>query len=720
MAVQTRDFLAQLNPLTPINLGGGGKLDLERQQLELMRQQFEETKRKNAADDEYRKLAQSAATERAKLAIQKQTEQNAALAAAKNLEARQQAIVDINKAYDARDFGGMEVAAHRLNQLGGYARRLDAGDSGFPAWQVALEPPKTPPGLNPMDALGYGTLGTPDTLPETEAKNAEPLSTEEAFRRAGGVPEMRNMPQRIGEGPGPIENMPGRLGEPPPMQNMPGRLGPDPTTDEPDALTSEHLQPGGEASDQYGPPSARPAAPAMPRDIPGLTPGMTSFTPRRAPDAEDLTGGVTNDVPQDVINTAALQYQQEQRLGPVMSAMAEAYPQAYRGNVGKAGQAMLKAGMSPDKTMSLAEAARKEVAGAVEKERAQEFKEKNDIAEAEAKALAEEKDPIKRQVRIDKGGKRAKESFTAAGIKAKAAVFDAAAEITETLSNDDPKDDETVITLLMELKGQVGSQTEPDAMRMTGEGRASFVDTIDTWLFQIANSGFKDELKESIKNTAKKLGARTQGDLFDWIEEMANQAKANEDPLAGKGHRDFVRGALPKRILKAYDEESGGGEEEPAADDEEEPEEGASATIPETSRIASVHNNPGNLKFADQTGAEKGEPAAGGGNWAKFKTVEAGVAALRSQIERDAKAGLSLREFVAKYAPPTDGNDTEAYITQMAKALDADPDDPLSDVDLDAAVRFVAKKESSTEVGASPSKTKGGSGADNAEAAKYL
>lgn len=180
MPIQTQDLLLRMNPLTPINLGGGDQLSLQKQELELMRQKFEETKRQNQADNEYRKLAEASRIRQAELAIQKEREQQQALAAAENLKQRQQAIADMGKLYEARDFGGMSVAAERLNQLGGYARELNPGDP-FPAWQVALEPPKPPPGLNPLDGLGYDTLGTGDSMPEADAANAEPLSTEEAF-----------------------------------------------------------------------------------------------------------------------------------------------------------------------------------------------------------------------------------------------------------------------------------------------------------------------------------------------------------------------------------------------------------------------------------------------------------------------------------------------------------------------------------------------------------
>lgn len=136
---------------------------------------------------------------------------------------------------------------------------------------------------------------------------------------------------------------------------------------------------------------------------------------------------------------------------------------------------------------------------------------------------------------------------------------------------------------------------------------------------------------------------------------------------------------------------------------EPEPQQPSGITIPRESRIAYVHNNPGNLKFVGQDGASQGEPILGKdgevtGHWAAFETPEEGVAALGRQVGLDASRGQTVREFISKYAPP-EGNDTELYIDQAAKALGASPDAKLADIDRNRVVAFMARKESSTELG---------------------
>lgn len=115
-------------------------------------------------------------------------------------------------------------------------------------------------------------------------------------------------------------------------------------------------------------------------------------------------------------------------------------------------------------------------------------------------------------------------------------------------------------------------------------------------------------------------------------------------------------------------------------------------SIPTTSRLASVNNNPGNLRFAGQTGATQGE-----GGFAKFSTPEAGAEALTNQIKLDAGRGLTLAQFISKYAPPSE-NDTERYIQDMIAMTGASADTALEQIDLQTLTRAVAMKESSTKL----------------------
>ncbi len=72
------------------------------------------------------------------------------------------------------------------------------------------------------------------------------------------------------------------------------------------------------------------------------------------------------------------------------------------------------------------------------------------------------------------------------------------------------------------------------------------------------------------------------------------------------------------------------------------------------------NNNPGNLRMVGQPGAEEGLEG-----FASFSTPGQGLNALTRQIVLDTQTrGLTLGEFITKYAPPSE-NDTDGYIRFM-------------------------------------------------------
>lgn len=125
--------------------------------------------------------------------------------------------------------------------------------------------------------------------------------------------------------------------------------------------------------------------------------------------------------------------------------------------------------------------------------------------------------------------------------------------------------------------------------------------------------------------------------------------------------------------------------------------EDATVQIPASSRIAYEHNNPGNLMFVGQVGATQGEAKSGGGFWAKFETPEAGYSALKQQIELDKSRGLTLGQFIGKYAPPSE-NQTLQYISDIGQMTGFGENAELTEVPTDLLAQAIAQKESGTTV----------------------
>jgi len=111
------------------------------------------------------------------------------------------------------------------------------------------------------------------------------------------------------------------------------------------------------------------------------------------------------------------------------------------------------------------------------------------------------------------------------------------------------------------------------------------------------------------------------------------------------------------------------------------------------SPLAVANNNPGNLRFVGQPGAVQGK-----GGFAKFSTPEAGVQAMKNLLVLRKNQGMTLSQLINSYAPPVE-NDTGLYIKQISSALNVPPNTPLSQIDINALARAMAKKESSTIIG---------------------
>jgi hypothetical protein len=83
-------------------------------------------------------------------------------------------------------------------------------------------------------------------------------------------------------------------------------------------------------------------------------------------------------------------------------------------------------------------------------------------------------------------------------------------------------------------------------------------------------------------------------------------------------------------------------------------------------------NNPGDLLFAHQPFAAPHAITGKDGKvrvYAEFDTAEHGWQALERQIRLDASRGLTLQEFIRKYAPASDANNPTSYLAVVMKAI---------------------------------------------------
>ena len=109
-------------------------------------------------------------------------------------------------------------------------------------------------------------------------------------------------------------------------------------------------------------------------------------------------------------------------------------------------------------------------------------------------------------------------------------------------------------------------------------------------------------------------------------------------------------------------------------------------------QLAYRNNNPGNLTYAGQNGAKRGDKG-----FAQFENPEKGYAELKHQISIDTQNGLTLSQYITKFAPPKE-NPTAQYIAQAAKQLGVDPNAPLDRIDPEQLAQIQVHIESHAQV----------------------
>jgi len=114
--------------------------------------------------------------------------------------------------------------------------------------------------------------------------------------------------------------------------------------------------------------------------------------------------------------------------------------------------------------------------------------------------------------------------------------------------------------------------------------------------------------------------------------------------------------------------------------------------------IGLSHNNPGNLVFAGQPNAVKGTKKDDGTYYAKFPDIQTGYRALIKQVQSDQNKGLTLKDFITKYAPASDNNNTKEYLNFIANSLNAKTNDKINNIDTFELAKFLAKRDSGTTV----------------------
>ena len=115
----------------------------------------------------------------------------------------------------------------------------------------------------------------------------------------------------------------------------------------------------------------------------------------------------------------------------------------------------------------------------------------------------------------------------------------------------------------------------------------------------------------------------------------------------------------------------------------------ASGTKPGSDGVrADRNNNPGNITGDDDWEGKSGKD----GRFVQFKTYADGSRALAKNL-KNAAVGQTVQEYMSKYAPKSDNNDTEAYIKNVSDKLGIKPGDKITDEHVWPLMQAIAIQE---------------------------
>lgn len=170
MALQLQDMLARLSPVGALRpMDGGGADDMQRQHLKLMREQFEEAKRRTEEEGRLANTLEEGRMRREQMQAQQQQAQAKAVQDAETLKLKREASVKFAESLGKGDIQGAHAQVPYMTQLG-MSVDLDGEENGLPKYSVYMSPDDAAKGRrldtlkeeNPNPYLAEGEAPTPN------------------------------------------------------------------------------------------------------------------------------------------------------------------------------------------------------------------------------------------------------------------------------------------------------------------------------------------------------------------------------------------------------------------------------------------------------------------------------------------------------------------------------------------------------------------------------
>lgn len=505
MALQLQDLMMQLHPLAPINLAGSENMGMERQRLQLMRDQFENVKQQQQQQLALSKLEEGGRMAREKMVQDRLLKEKQAEQAAAVQKQQQELLGKFTELNGKGDVEGARAMVPLLTHAG-LDISLEGEQNGLPRYRIGPDPEAA---ARSQGAIGYPTDDS-GTLPEAPGIASSADMTPEQLARVtgGGTADRAATDKATAQAPLAVEPDIG-----PPVAGA--------------APDTSPLKPEYQQSLQGLDPLA------------GMRPAQMAAAP---PDQPDYTGGV----PKNVIDAGAIQQQTLARLNPALDAIQRSYPPEYRASVGETANAVAGMGLPGEKSLETLDKLRSSPDSIIRANIAADAQK----GEQSDKALAAAgKESHRRYMDAYKGmAKDAAEKYGVTGIIDRRGMINRA---TDVLKNPTGDDDYLAGAPIARLMGE--RTTKADIERALGTSAAGFFERIENGLYHEALGGLAPKLKDSLLGVlanANKEDEKRANDFQSNIDAMV--ADPSTDPDVAKGLRDYVKVVIPSDLRDAF------------------------------------------------------------------------------------------------------------------------------------------------------------------------
>ncbi len=485
MALDFASMLLQPTKVTPWDLGdgrGGGDKSLERQRLELMKKEFEETKRSHAEDERLRREKEAGDMARAHLAAENEK-------AAKLQADRSALFTEFTKQSGEGNIEAQRAMVPQMQALG-MDIELEGEEDGLPRYRVGMDAQKyaAEEGARAAQTSPYGG----------EAPASGIGSMEEAYAADGSGETAEQSLSRIG-----AMGLGGETGSLLPPLGIRSSDEADPTTG---------LSVADRVAATYGMPGEKTAT--------------------SGPDTPDFTGGV----PKNVIDMGAMADATLHRLDPSLKGMVASFPDAEtRRGAEEVRTGLRSSGLPFEKQAGLFD---KAVGQAASQRNAQIG------AEAQMNKFRETRDELTEKdiASLEKDGRQEANSFANENkIADVGKAFRAGDTILKVIDDPNPDNDAMVASELMTFQNVKGTPSDTDLKLSFGIPLSSTIDQALTEIARMVKGGMQTPQREAIKAYMAAKQEELKNGAFEYLDQA--QARATGGAMNDHTRKAFLQSA---------------------------------------------------------------------------------------------------------------------------------------------------------------------------------